>query len=231
MHKTIAIALILTGVSLSQNITVNETDTSQITLVNASDALICQLDSNGTIVGSTAGCYNVAPSGCTDSVAMQQNAVNSSATFKFNGTAIFINSLQYQFSPEYTVTLDGESTDVDGYAVPPANSPFSCAAPLFSKSGLDKNSEHTIVLATKGRSPSRTDSQTDVGEFSLISFVYTSDNVTNTSSPSDSTTTSSASSSSATPKGTSSSILNAMPMSWVKVSESLMMIVLALTML
>ncbi|KAF9061383.1 hypothetical protein BDP27DRAFT_1429036 [Rhodocollybia butyracea] len=225
MHKVIIIVLTLTGVALSQNITVNETDTSQITLVNANDALICQFGSNGTL-GTTAGCYNVVPSSCTDSVAMQQNAVNSSATFKFNGTAIFINSLQYQFSPEYTVTLNGESTDVDGYAVPPANSSFSCAAPLFSKSGLDKNSEHTIVLASKGRSPSRTDSQTDVGVFSLISFVYTTDNTTNTS-PSGSATTSSANSPDATQKGTSSSIPNAIRISLLKVSASLT-VVLAL---
>ncbi|KAF9067889.1 hypothetical protein BDP27DRAFT_1328215 [Rhodocollybia butyracea] len=224
MQKAVAIALLFTAVVAgSQNITVNETDTSQITLVNVSDAPICKLDSSGNIVGSQPGCYDAALTGCTDSVAMQQNAVNSSATFKFNGTAILINSLQFQYSPVYTVTLDGESTDVDGYANPPPNISFSCT-PLFSKNGLDKTREHTIVLATKGRSQFRTDTQTNnIGVFSLISFVYTSDGNPNTTSSPSGTTTGSPSATGAT----NNSVLNAMHRSWAKVYAGLL-VVLAL---
>ncbi|KAF8918054.1 hypothetical protein CPB85DRAFT_111104 [Mucidula mucida] len=159
----------LSVASAQKNITVNDTD-SAITYENAGDALICKTDSNGLIIGSQAGCYNVSPSNCTDSVAMSQSN-NASASFKFNGSAIYINSLRYKFSPLYTVTLDGKSTDVDGWT---ADKFFTCAGPLFSQTGLDPSVEHEIRLATKGVSPSSNESvSSDIpGDFSLISFVY-----------------------------------------------------------
>ncbi|KAF9028126.1 hypothetical protein BDZ89DRAFT_776754 [Hymenopellis radicata] len=156
------------SVALAQNnITVNDTD-SAITYENAGDALICKFDSNGTIIGGQAGCYNVLPSNCTDSVAMSQ-ANNASASFKFKGSAIYINSLQFMFSPLYTVTLDGASTDVDGWV---DDNFFTCARPLFSQTGLDPGVEHEVRLATKGASPSNNESGSDAfGIFSLVSFV------------------------------------------------------------
>ncbi|KIY64445.1 hypothetical protein CYLTODRAFT_401869 [Cylindrobasidium torrendii FP15055 ss-10] len=155
-----------------KNITVNETDTTQISFSGrAGDASVCKLDSNGSYIGGQAGCYNLIPSGCSETVAMAQNAEDAGASFKFNGTAIYINSIQYAYSPLYTISLDGEDTDVDGYV---NNTYFQCSEPLFSKTGLDANTEHTISLTVKGRSPQRTDDTDDgVGIWSLISFVYT----------------------------------------------------------
>ncbi|KAF8968743.1 hypothetical protein BDZ97DRAFT_326939 [Flammula alnicola] len=51
----------------------------------------------------------------------------------------------------YTVTQDGQSTDVDG-ARP---SSFFACSPLFSASNLDPNVSHTIRLSIKGPSPTR----------------------------------------------------------------------------
>ncbi|KAF8914653.1 hypothetical protein CPB85DRAFT_1297617 [Mucidula mucida] len=164
--------------SAQRNITVNETD-SAITYVDAGDASICKYDSDGNIVGGQAACYNVLPTGCTDSVAMSQQKT-ASASLKFNGSAIYINSLMYSVSPLYTVTLDGKETEVDGFADVML---FSCEKPLFSQSGLDPTVEHEIALATKGVSPSTATNQTGA-VFSLISFVYTQDNSTNSATTS-----------------------------------------------
>lgn len=73
-------------------------------------------------------------------------------------------------SPLYTVTLDGNATDVDG--VRPSNT-FVCDT-LFSQSGLDPTVEHEIRLSIKGVSP--TSNQTSGGDdgifdFSLINFM------------------------------------------------------------
>lgn len=158
---------------------------SLVQYVDAGDASICKYDSDGNIVGGQAACYNVLPTGCTDSVAMSQQKT-ASASLKFNGaplsrvmsrsvlshrlllgSAIYINSLMYSVSPLYTVTLDGKETEVDGFADVML---FSCEKPLFSQSGLDPTVEHEITLATKGVSPSTATNQTGA-VFSLISFV------------------------------------------------------------
>ncbi|KAF9055319.1 hypothetical protein BDZ89DRAFT_1055913 [Hymenopellis radicata] len=187
-HQALTLVTLLSGLlavaSAQKNITVNETD-SAITYIAAGDASICKYDSNGNVVGGQAGCYNVLPTGCTDSVAMSQQKT-ASASFKFNGSAIYINSLMYTVSPLYTVTLDGKETEVDGYADVML---FSCEKPLFSRTGLDPTVEHEITLATKGVSPSAAATQTGA-VFSLISFVYTQDNSTNSSTSSASATTS-----------------------------------------
>jgi hypothetical protein len=88
----------------------------------------------------------------------------------FPGIAIYINSLLNDLSPVYTVTLDGQSTDVDGVR----NSlPFTCYL-LYSQTGLDPSVEHDVRLSVKGPSPTR--NQTIPGSagainFSLISFM------------------------------------------------------------
>jgi hypothetical protein len=88
------------------------------------------------------------------------------------GTAIYINSLVYEGSPLYTVTLDGVTTDVDGALMNPGRY-FSCDAPLFSRDGLDAGKEHEIMLATKGLSSIRnnTSGGGNLSTWSLISFV------------------------------------------------------------
>lgn len=67
------------------------------------------------------------------------------------GSAIYITGLLYFISPVYTITLDGNSTDVDGVR---DSGPFICS-PLFSATNLDANVEHTIRLSVKGPSPNR----------------------------------------------------------------------------
>jgi len=86
------------------------------------------------------------------------------------GSAIYINSLLFELSPIYTVTLDGESTDVDGVR---DSRPFFCFT-LFNKTGLDPNIDHEIRLSVKGPSPSRNMTVDPDGtsfSFSLINFM------------------------------------------------------------
>ncbi|RDB31049.1 hypothetical protein Hypma_000090 [Hypsizygus marmoreus] len=144
---------------------------------NAGDAAICKYNPDGTLVGGQGGCWN-APSMCTEGVSMGQGGTGA-ASFSFNGSAIYINSLLNYFSPIYTVTLDGQSTEVDG--VRPSGV-FICA-PLFSQTGLDPEVEHTIRLSVKGASPTRNTTRPNSENsfaFSVISFVYTEGPVGNT---------------------------------------------------
>lgn len=135
------------------------------------DASICKVDVNGTIV-SQPGCYFF-PSNCTASVAMSQNLDHkAAASFTFKGSAVYINSALDTISPIYTVTLDGQSTDIDG--VRPSLG-FTCAL-LFSQTNLDPTIEHTITLSVKGPSPNRNITLDPNGTsqvFSLIDFIYT----------------------------------------------------------
>ncbi|KAF8970557.1 hypothetical protein BDZ97DRAFT_1789772 [Flammula alnicola] len=182
------------------NITVPDTDKS-ITYSGqgTGDAAFCQHTANGNVVGGQPGCYNV-PSMCAPSAAMGQSP-DSAAEFTFKGSAIYVTGLLYSISPIYTVTLDGQATDVDG--VRPSG-PFICA-PLFSAANLDPNADHTIKLAVKGPSPARNmtlDPQGKDAVFGLVNFIYT---VPNGSSASNTTTSSGA--------GISSSTLSASGMS------------------
>ncbi|PPQ90524.1 hypothetical protein CVT25_015814 [Psilocybe cyanescens] len=152
-----------TVVTAQKNVTVPVTDpTIQYSGTGTGPALICKVDSNGFVVGGQAGCYNV-PSNCTDSIAAGQS-LDSAASFKFKGSAIYITGLLYSLSPIYTVTLDGNSTDVDGVR---ASGPFICSS-LFSASNLDPNVEHTIRLSVKEASPNRNMTIDPNGQFTTF---------------------------------------------------------------
>ncbi|GLB40577.1 hypothetical protein LshimejAT787_0804480 [Lyophyllum shimeji] len=152
------------------NITVNNTSPLIQYEGNAGNATICKTNPDGTLQSGQPGCYNV-PSHCTEGATMGQGG-SGAASFSFNGTAIYIQSLLDSLSPIYTVTLDGKSTDVDGVR---PSLPFVCA-PLFSRTGLDPNVEHKVRLSVKGPSPDRNTSiegSENFFTFSLISFTYT----------------------------------------------------------
>jgi len=142
------------------------------------DAPICKLDPNGNLASSQPGCYFI-PDQCTSSVAISQNQDHkASASFQFNGSAIYISSLLSDVSPIFTVTLDGSATDVDG--VRPSRN-FTCAT-LFSKTGLDPTVQHNITLAVRGPSGNRNmtqDPNGTQGVFSLIEFVFTDPGTSN----------------------------------------------------
>ncbi|KAG5653239.1 hypothetical protein H0H81_001622 [Sphagnurus paluster] len=152
------------------NVTVNNTSPSIEYGGNAGDASICKINPDGTLVPGQPGCYAI-PSQCTKGVSMSQGA-SGTASFSFNGTAIYIESALDSLSPIYTITLDGQSTDVDGVR---QSAPFICA-PLYSQTGLDPTVEHSVKLSVKGPSPNRNTSITNSENFftfSLISFTYT----------------------------------------------------------
>ncbi|KAH9477740.1 hypothetical protein JR316_0009967 [Psilocybe cubensis] len=133
------------------------------------DANICRIDSNGNVVAGQAGCYNL-PSNCSDSIAAGQSA-DSSASYKFKGSGIYITGVLNSLSPVYTVDLDGTSKDVDGVV---DSLPFTCA-PLFSATNLDPNVEHTIRLSIKGPSPNRNMTVDPDGKFltfAMANFMY-----------------------------------------------------------
>ncbi|CAA7268926.1 unnamed protein product [Cyclocybe aegerita] len=196
------------------NITVPSSDDSIVySGQGTGDALFCQYTTNGTIIAGQAGCYNV-PSMCAPSAAMGQSP-ESTAEFKFRGSAIYITALLLSISPIYTITLDGQSTDVDG--VRPSRA-FTCA-PLFSSSSeLDPTVEHTIRLSIKGPSPNRNMTVDPAGQstvFGLVNFIYTvpeassASNATSTDTNTDAaaapTTSTSASSATSTNTNTDSS--------------------------
>ncbi|KAF8184756.1 hypothetical protein BJ912DRAFT_853035 [Pholiota molesta] len=165
-----ALSLLAPVVLGQRNVTVNDTDPSIQYQGGAGDALICKVNPGGTIVSGQGGCYNV-PSKCTASVAMGQSQA-SGASFTFQGSAIYVNSLLFDLSPLYTVTLDGNATDVDGFR---SSVTFQCDT-LFSRTGLDPTVNHTISLAVKSQSPSATASpgasSSNIFVFSLINFMY-----------------------------------------------------------
>ncbi|KAH6906452.1 hypothetical protein BKA70DRAFT_409122 [Coprinopsis sp. MPI-PUGE-AT-0042] len=180
--RTLALAGLSASLALAQrNVTVVNTDPS-ITYEGESigDAPICRIDSEGNITSSP-GCYNFAEP-CTESVTMGRGN-DSVASFTFKGSAVYVNSGRYTFSPLYTITLDGQAEDVDGFS---ESAPLTCQL-LFSRTGLDPNVEHTITLAAKGPSPQRNsteDSSTStIFNFSLIDFTYTVEGSDNSTSP------------------------------------------------
>ncbi|KDR72350.1 hypothetical protein GALMADRAFT_143192 [Galerina marginata CBS 339.88] len=163
------IALVAAVQAQVANITVADTDPSIVYAGNGTGpAAVCQFNA-GTLSGPP-GCYFF-PTNCTSSAAISQNLDHkATATFKFNGSAIYINSALTDVSPVYTVTLDGQSTDVDG--VRPSVS-FTCAS-LFSQTGLSTTNEHTVTLSVKGPSPNRNMTEDPAGVlevFSLIDFM------------------------------------------------------------
>ncbi|KAK7677873.1 hypothetical protein QCA50_019185 [Cerrena zonata] len=186
------ITFFIPGIILSasaQNVTVGSNNTSQITFGGgAGDASICKIDPDGKVSPGQPGCYN-APSMCTSSVAMGQSA-DGFASWKFKGSALYITALLDSESPEFTVTIDGNSTDADGAR--PGTIPFDCFT-LFSTAGLDPNVEHTVNLTIKGPSPNRNMTFQPSTIFSLVNYTYTTSDGTNT------TTTSTSSGSSPSP--------------------------------
>jgi len=164
-----------------QNVTVSDTSPFiTYTGQGTGDAPICKLAANGTLSGAQPGCYLI-PTQCASSVAMSQNLDHkASASFQFNGSAIYINSALSDVSPLYTVTLDGKATDVDGVR---NSSSFICAT-LFSQTGLSPTVQHNITLSVKGPSPSRNmtqDPNGTMGIFSLIEFLFTNPGSNSTS--------------------------------------------------
>ncbi|KAF8887842.1 hypothetical protein CPB84DRAFT_1826840 [Gymnopilus junonius] len=167
------LAYLATRVVADTNVTVVDTDPAIVySGQGTGDASICKVDANGNIQAGQAGCYNF-PTQCTSSVAMSQNLDGKAgASFTFQGSGIYINSGLNDISPIYTVTLDGQATDVDG--VRPSLG-FTCGM-LFGKSGLDPTAQHTISLTVKGPSPNRnmtTDPNGKILVFSLINFIRT----------------------------------------------------------
>jgi len=199
--------LVTTVLAQDRNVTVVDTDPSIVySGQGTGDAPICQVDANGNVQGGQAGCYFF-PTKCTSSVAMSQNSDGKAgAAFKFTGSAIYVNSGLDEISPIFTVTLDGQSTDVDGVRPSPG---FTCA-PLFSKTDLDPTVEHTITLSVKGPSPNRNMTVDPNGTalvFSLIDFIYTVSNSSSnsTDSSSSNSSTSAGASLSTPPASTSTS--------------------------
>ncbi|KAF8193049.1 hypothetical protein BJ912DRAFT_1057770 [Pholiota molesta] len=196
-----ALSLLSPAVLGQHNITVNDTDPAIQYQGGAGDAPICKVDPDGTIV-SGPGCYNL-PSKCATSIAMGQSQA-SAASFTFQGSAIYINSLLFDLSPLYTVTLDGNATDVDGFRT---SGTFQCDT-LFSRTGLDPTVNHTINLAIKSQSPSATASpgasSSSIFVFSLINFIYTAEDASNSSSTASNASTPSNSTAPSTTLSTSS---------------------------
>ncbi|KAJ7583222.1 hypothetical protein C8J56DRAFT_204553 [Mycena floridula] len=97
------------------NVTVesNSTDLTYSTSPGWNQADTCKVDSKGNIVGGQAGCVNI-PSNCTNNVSMAISA-GASVNLTFFGDAIYFNGLSATVSGVFTVTIDGDSTDVDGY--------------------------------------------------------------------------------------------------------------------
>ncbi|KAF5357401.1 hypothetical protein D9758_005855 [Tetrapyrgos nigripes] len=198
LHKVLSFITLCSVVSAQTfNVTVNETDTSQITFGGgAGDALLCKVDEEGNVVGGQPGCYNVQPQPpCTEFAAMgQQNT--SFASWKFKGSALYITSLLNDVSPLFNVDIDGNISEVDGAQIGRDSKPFTCFN-LFLTEGLDSNVEHTVNLTVKGRSPNSQSSTDETGSFSLISYTYTASN------NSVSTSTNSSASNSTNPSGSS----------------------------
>ncbi|KAH6906451.1 hypothetical protein BKA70DRAFT_1429140 [Coprinopsis sp. MPI-PUGE-AT-0042] len=157
--------------SAQGNVTAKHTDQSikyQGHEIGVSSA--CKYE-DGSIAPGQPGCYNFGSQPCVASVTMGRRN-DSSASFTFKGSAIYINSALNSLSPLYTVTLDGKAEDVDGFR----DSPFYGCQPLFSRTGLDPGVDHTITLASKGASPQAGDMETDGGSnFALIDFTYTTE--------------------------------------------------------
>ncbi|KAJ7583224.1 hypothetical protein C8J56DRAFT_1054983 [Mycena floridula] len=155
-------ALFLRCQALNVTVESNSTDLTYSSGPGWNHADRCRVDSDGNIL-SKPGCVNI-PSNCTDNVAMAGSA-GASVNSTFFGDAIYLNGLSASVSGVFTVTINGDSTDVDGYG---PSAPFVCKT-LFSKTGLDPTSQHTISVALKGASP-----QSTLTSFTLMvdNFVY-----------------------------------------------------------
>jgi len=195
---------LVTIADAQRNVTVNNTSPLITYGGNAGDAAICKYNPDGTLTADQPGCYNV-PSLCAASISVGQGG-SGTATFSFKGSAVYINSVLDQLSPIFTVTLDGKATDVDGVRDSRA---FSCYT-LFSQTGLDPTGQHQIKLSVKGPSPNRNISIPNSDSafvFSLVNFVYTTDDVA-TKVSSTTKPVSSSSGSNSAPNATSSGASN-----------------------
>ncbi|KAL0565430.1 hypothetical protein V5O48_016594 [Marasmius crinis-equi] len=194
---------------IAQEVTVNETDTKQITYGGgAGNASICKYTDNGTFIGGQAGCWNVQPQPpCTEFAAMGQENT-SWASWKFKGSSLRITSLLSDFSPLFNVDIDGKTSEVDGAQIGKDSRAFTCFT-LFSVDGLDGNVEHTVNLTVKGASPSRNttnerDGRVLVGPLSLINYTYTESSNASSSSSSGNSSAGSGSSGSGSGNGNGS---------------------------
>ncbi|KAF9457268.1 hypothetical protein BDZ94DRAFT_1302017 [Collybia nuda] len=161
------------------NVTIDHTDPSIQYEGGVTDSPTCKLNSDGLVLGNQSGCY-AAESQCAQSGSMALESTSASASFSFKGSAVYINSLRNIQSPVYTITIDGNSTDIDGFR---KSRTFSCET-LFSQTGLDPNVEHKVLLSTKGPSPNGNitiNGQTSF-IFSLLSYTFTASGNSNTTS-------------------------------------------------
>ncbi|KAJ7154784.1 hypothetical protein C8R46DRAFT_443723 [Mycena filopes] len=188
--------LFLSLVSLAvadQNTTIDDTDAS-IQYSDGGHTEPCAIGANGTISGGP-GCFNNGPKNCSSGAHILQ-AKTSTLSMKFKGSAIYMNALLDDISNLYTVTLDGKSTDVDGFRPGGA---LLCYT-LFSQTGLDPTVEHNISLSIKGASPNATSSPGG-SFFWLDNFVVTTSDGNTTANATSSQSSAGSSSPSSTPTG------------------------------
>lgn len=146
VSSILSLALVGTLAFADRNITVEDSDSS-ISLSGASTtAQPCTIDDNGNITSGQAGCYNVRPSNCTENATVVSEIGHGMSGFKFYGSAVYVNTLLNWFSPEFNVTIDGETTSVQGNRDSGA---FTCSM-LFQGTGLDANSEHELSVIITG---------------------------------------------------------------------------------
>jgi len=130
---------------------------------NSTSAPTCIVDASGNVVSGQGGCYNTLPSVCTDSVLPLIDVGNGISSFKFFGSAVYINTLLDRTSPLYNVTLDGTTKSIDGFR---EVGPSLCTT-LVSQEGLDERTEHEISVLVVGFSPSLNETmQNEYGTFS-----------------------------------------------------------------
>ncbi|KAF7334303.1 hypothetical protein MSAN_02391900 [Mycena sanguinolenta] len=199
MRSILLFPLFVYATLADQNVTIDDTDSS-IQYSDGGHTSPCTIDADGNFSPGQAGCFNNGPKNCTSGAHVLQTQT-STLSMQFKGSAIYMNALLDDISNVYTVTLDGNSTDLDG--VRPGGA-LLCYT-LFSQTDLDPTVEHNISLSIKGLSPTR---NTTLGNdntffFWLDNFVVTMPGGDNTSSSAAISGTVSSSSPSSNPTGTS----------------------------
>ncbi|KAF8217745.1 hypothetical protein K438DRAFT_1557477 [Mycena galopus ATCC 62051] len=194
------ILLVWTVLAADQNVTIDDTDSS-IHYSDGGHSLPCAIDAEGNISSGQGGCFNNGLKNCSSGAHVLQTQT-STLSMQFKGSAIYMNALLDDISNIYTVTLDGNSTDLDGVR---PDGELLCYT-LFSQSSLDPTVEHNISLSIKGLSPTRntTLGNDDTFFFWLDNFVVTTPGGNGTSSSATSSVSGASSSSgSPRPSGTS----------------------------
>ncbi|KAJ6469466.1 hypothetical protein C8R45DRAFT_1218570 [Mycena sanguinolenta] len=204
MRSVLSLLLFVYTALADQNVTIDDTDSS-IQYSDGGHMLPCIIDADGNFSSGQAGCFANGPTNCSSGAHILQTQT-STLSMQFKGSAIYMNALLDDISNVYTVTLDGNSTDLDGVR---SGGELLCYT-LFSQTGLDPTVEHNISLSIKGLSSTRntTLGNDDTFFFWLDNFVVTMPGGGNTSSSAAVSGTGTASSSSSSspssnPTGTS----------------------------